>query len=95
MPLVYGVDLGAHTIKISVLEGSFGRYQVLDYRLRAVPQSLDEPPSRARRLAALADVVSELETERAQFAAAYPAELTSLRMIKLPFSDKAKIDQTL
>jgi Tfp pilus assembly PilM family ATPase len=95
MPIVYGVDLGAHTVKISVLEGSFGRFQLTDVRTSAVPQSVQERPDTGRRLAVLRHLLEELQTERVQFACAYPAELTALRVVSLPFSDRAKVEQTL
>lgn len=95
MPTVYGVDLGAHTIKISTMEGSFGRFQLVDYRTHVVPQSVSEPPTLERRLSVASTILDQMDIDRAQYACAYPAEATSIRVIALPFADKNKINQTL
>ncbi len=61
MPTILGIDLGAHTIKLSLMEGGFGRYQFSDIRLRRVPQGIDTPPTLEGRLSALTDLMGELK----------------------------------
>ena len=53
MPTIIGIDLGTHTIKLSLMEGSFGRYQLSDVRVMSVPQDLDTAPDLDARLGAL------------------------------------------
>ncbi|MFT5681912.1 MAG: type IV pilus assembly protein PilM [Myxococcota bacterium] len=94
MPTIIGIDLGAHTIKLSLMEGGFGRYQFSDVRLRTVPQSVEDAPTLERRLSTLTNLMSELG-EVTLTSATWPAQSTSIRRITLPFGDRAQVEKTL
>ena len=95
MPIIYGVDLGAHSVKVAELEGSFGRYQIKAHHAVPVPQSVEEEPDLGRRLAVLGDLIAGLGEERSLVSAAYPAESASVRLVRLPFGDRAQVEKTL
>ncbi|MEL6345022.1 MAG: pilus assembly protein PilM [Myxococcota bacterium] len=95
MPTIYGIDLGAHSVKLSMFEGSFGRYQFKGVRSRPVPQSDESSTDTERRLSALAVLLADLETERSVAVSTYPAESTSIRVVRLPFGDRAQVEKTL
>ncbi len=94
MPTIIGIDPGSHTIKLALLEGSFGRYQFSEVRLRAVPQSIEEAPDLEARLEALRALMSELR-EVTLTSTTWPAQSTSIRRIVLPFGDRAQVEKTL
>ncbi|MDG1481709.1 MAG: pilus assembly protein PilM [Myxococcota bacterium] len=94
MPTILGIDLGAHTIKLSLMEGGFGRYQFSDVRLRRVPQDIDAPPTLEGRLSALTDLMSEVKDVTIT-STTWPAQSTSIRRITLPFGDRAQVEKTL
>ena len=93
MPNIIGIDLGAHTVKAVIFEGSFGRYQLVDSRLRAVPAADAEDID--RRLMALVALLGELDLEQPLSVVGWPAEHTSIRRITLPFGDRAQVEKTL
>ena len=43
MATLVGIDLGAHTVKVAVMEGRLGKVQLKDYRVRALPHGDDDP----------------------------------------------------
>ena len=95
MATVIGVDLGSHTVKLAVMEQRLGKVQVQDYRLRRVVGA-EATPTLSERLAALGELISELRPEEnTTWAVGMPGNRVSTRLIKLPFSDRERIEQTL
>lgn len=96
MARILGIDIGSHTVKVAVLEGSFNRFELQDYHLRVVAQDLDSPPDEAARLEALSQLLEDTQLHRGALSAVgFPAEGASVRLIKLPFAEKAKVEQAL
>jgi len=93
MARIIGVDLGSHTVKLAVMTGAFGRFEVEEYLAEAVPQGDRSLPD---RLACLESLLAGIpDDDRLTAAAAFPTERASVRMIALPFADKGQIQQTL
>jgi Tfp pilus assembly PilM family ATPase len=96
MARIIGIDLGTHSVRLAVLEGGFGRFQTgptVEVEV-APPQEGDGPWD--ARFRALAEARGRLGPGGPDtFGIAIPAELASLRTIRLPFTDKAQIAKTL
>ena len=93
MARIIGVDLGSHSVKLAVMTGAFGRFEVEEYLSEPVPEGTR---SLSERLDCLTALLAGLPTdERLSFAAGFPTEQSSVRMVSLPFSDKSQIQQTL
>ncbi len=96
MAIVVGIDLGTHATKLALMEGRLGRVELLEYRVRAVPQDGSHVPTLEERLAACQQLFDEDPSlAAATSAAAYPGQHVSLHRVKLPFSDRAQIERTL
>ncbi len=98
MARVIGVDLGAHTVKVAVFKGSFGRYAVTDFLLRRVasPDSTGSGASLSQRLAVLAELLADARLEDLRSVAmAWPAERSSMRLVHLPFVDRNQVARTI
>ena len=96
MARILGIDLGSHSVKVAVLEGSLGRFELDDYHMRLVAQDLDAPPTLDARLAALDALLEDLGgAGGALTSAGFPTEHASVRLIRLPFGDKNKVEQAL
>lgn len=96
MARTFGIDLGAHTVKVAELEGSFGRFQIMGYRERRVPEPEDRPSSLDERVAVLSEMLSEGgDRNGATYGVGFPSEHASLRVVSLPFGDRAKVEQAL
>jgi type IV pilus assembly protein PilM len=96
MARIYGIDLGAHTIKVAELEGSFGRFQLMGYRERRVPEPEDRASNLDERVAVLSEMLDEEGTrDGATYGVGFPSEHASLRVVSLPFGDRAKVEQAL
>ncbi len=95
MARALGIDLGARAVKVAVFEGSLGRYALKLVMDLPVPRSEGEPDLQAR-LAVLRDLVLQEGLDGAgTVAVAWPGERASMRVLDLPFSDRAKIEKTL
>ena len=96
MARTYGIDLGAHTVKLAELEGSFGRYQVEGYHERRVPEPEERASSLDERLAVLESLLGDIGVvEGATYSVGFPTEQASVRLVQLPFGDRAKVEQAL
>jgi general secretion pathway protein L len=94
MARVVGIDLGSHSVKVSVLEGSFGRFEHKGYFVRPVAQDTEQPPDLARKLEALGALKGEIGTADVA-AVTFPAETASVRVVELPFSDARQVEKTV
>jgi general secretion pathway protein L len=93
MARIIGIDLGSHSVKLAVMTGAFGRFEIEEYLSEDLP---NDDRSMDKRLECLSALLAGLPTdERLTMAAGFPAEDSSVRMVSLPFSDKKQIDQTL
>jgi Tfp pilus assembly PilM family ATPase len=96
MARIFGIDLGAHSVKIAEMEGGFGRFQIVGYRERRVPEPEDGPATQEDRIAALDSLLSEYgDRSGANYGAGFPSEHTSVRVVTLPFGDRSKVEQAL
>lgn len=96
MATFIGIDLGSHAVKLAIFEGSFGRYQLAEYRIRLVQPDASTAPDLDGRLHTLAEMVEELpERKAAGTAVGFPSEWASIRMVELPFGDRTKVENTL
>ena len=94
MATLVGIDLGAHTVKVAVMEGRLGKVQLKDYRVRALPRGDDDP--RQAAIAALSGLLSELGLEdTVTYAIGVPGQGVSVRSVNLPFSAADRIEKTL
>src|SRR5436190_237640 len=94
MARVVGIDLGSHSVKVSVLEGSFGRFEHKGYFARVVAQDAEQAPDLARKLDALGALKEEIGNADV-VAAAFPAEAASVRVVELPFADARQVEKTV
>jgi general secretion pathway protein L len=95
MARVMGIDLGGHSVKLSLLEGGFGRFEHKGYFVRAVPQDADSGPDLPRKLATLAAMKAEIEGKIDVTTTAFPADAASVRVVELPFADARQVDKTV
>jgi len=97
MARALGIDLGAHAVKVAVFEGSLGRYSLRRVVDRPVPRPGDGSlPDAAARLAVLGELLAEEDLPGSgTVALAWPGERLSMRVVDLPFADRAKIEKTL
>ena len=93
MAHLIGLDLGSYSVKLTIFEGSFGRYQLqsaLNQRVPSGPQ-----PLVARQSEALSRLLSALHIQNPAISAALSAEHATSRFIQLPFGDPSKVEQVL
>jgi general secretion pathway protein L len=96
MARVLGIDLGAWTVKVSVLEGSFGRLSLQALHSRRVVAEPGAVPGLEPRLEALRTLMEEEELQGfGNVVTAWPAHQASLRVVDLPFDDRAKVARIL
>jgi len=96
MARVLGIDLGAWAVKVAVLEGSFGRLSLQALYSRRVVAEPGQVPALEARLEALRTLMEEEELQGfGAVAAGWPAHRSSLRVVELPFDDRAKVARIL
>ena len=96
MASIIGIDLGSWSIKATVLQGGFNRYEMDGQYIKRVATEDAKPPSKADRLQTLQALLEEIPTEDSvQFGATFPVDHGSMRLVQLPFADKNQIAQTL
>ncbi len=96
MARLIALDLGSHRVKLAVYEGGFGRYQLEQLLAAPVEAENGEHASYEARLAGVEALRAQLsDSKRPEWVVAWPAERTSLRQVRLPFSEKAQIERVL
>ena len=96
MARIIGLDLGAWSVKATIMEGGFSRFDVVERAIEAVPQDGAELPSLKHRLETAKSLLDDIDVgETTLFGITYPIDNASMRWVKMPFSDKAQIAQTL
>ena len=93
MPHLLGIDLGTYCVKLTIFEGSFGRYQLHSAFNQRLPEG--SQPLIARQSEALSRILSALHIQNPSFCAALSAEHATSRFICLPFGDPSKVEQVL
>lgn len=97
MPLMIAVDLGSHAVKVTTYRTSGRRASLEDRFSYPVPQN-GAIPSLEARLAALEALIDEHNGwvgGSASIGFVMPGSEVSFRSLLLPFTDKAKVEQTL
>lgn len=97
MSKMLGIDLGSAAIKLTLFEGGLRRVQFKGTWARPVPQDLLAPPTLETRLETLRATLADLFPDEvpAVLVMAFPAEETSVRLVKLPFGDRAQVERAL
>jgi len=96
MASIIGIDIGSWTIKATVLQGGFNRFEVDGQYTKKVSAQDGVPPSLEARYAALQALLEDVYSEEtAQFGTTFPVDHASLRLVNMPFTDKNQIAQTL
>ena len=93
MAHLIGLDLGSYSVKLTIFEGSFGRYQMQSALNQRVPMGAQ--PLVARQSEALSRLLSALHIQNPAISAALSAEFATSRFIQLPFGDPSKVEQVL
>ena len=94
MALVFGIDTGSWRVRVASKEGSFGRFTLRDVQDMPAPEP--QPGSSAGFAEAVAAFrANEPGWDGAERAAAYPLDQGVVRLVRLPFSDKAAIARAL
>lgn len=93
MAMVYGIDTGSWRVRIAAMEGSFRRFEIRDAAQVALARAEDGTPLVAEAIGALRD--QEPSWESAEKAASFPLDGGVVRLVRLPFSDKAAIARAL
>ena len=95
MPKLVAIDQGSHAVKAAVFKTVGRGYELVGRFYQPVPQD-GEGVTSEQRFAALDALLDEHEDwAKASSVAAWSGERASFRIVTLPFTDQAKIDQTL
>lgn len=89
MALVYGIDTGSWKVRLSTMEGSFGRFTLRDVQEVAVLPDQGGGVPLGDALSAVRD--SEPKWEEGDRAAALPLDAGVVRLVKLPFTEKQAV----
>lgn len=97
MARMLGIDLGSSSVKVVLYEGSLRRFQFKGAWARPVAQDVDAPPSAEAREAALRGLLADVLPGDLPPVAVigFPTEHTSVRLVKLPFADRAQVERAL
>jgi type IV pilus assembly protein PilM len=89
---ITGIDLGAWSVKFTVLEVGFRRQSLRSCFEEKVPEG--EAPLAERQVQALRAGLTRLPHETIPFLA-LPGEMLTLRVLELPFADARKVEQVV
>jgi general secretion pathway protein L len=89
---ICGIDLGAFSIKLVMLEVGFRATHLRGLLETAVPAG--DAPLLERQADAIQDALSRVSAEATPYLA-LPGDLLSIRLLELPFADPRKIDQVV
>jgi len=96
MARIIGIDLGAWSVKATVLEGGFSRFEVVEQTSQLVRHADGQLPDRTAKLAALETILATLGVDDTTLiGTGFPIDQASIRLIQMPFADKNQIAQTL
>lgn len=89
---ICGIDLGAFSIKLVMLEVGFRATHLRGLLETAVPAG--DAPLLERQAEAIQDALSRVSAEATPYLA-LPGDVLSIRLLELPFTDPRKIDQVV
>ena len=89
---ICGIDLGAFSIKLVLLEVGFRQTHLRGLLETAVPAG--DAPLFERQADAIKEAFSKVSAEATPYLA-LPGDMLSIRLLDLPFSDPRKIDQVV
>ncbi|HEY3354382.1 MAG TPA: pilus assembly protein PilM [Polyangia bacterium] len=90
---VLGVDLGAYSVKVAVLETSFRQATLVAFHERPLPPGDETALVRGARV--LGELLAQQHLGDAIAYAAIPGDRLSLRVLELPFTDEKKLEQVV
>ena len=96
---VLGIDVGTHSIKVVRLQASMRGFSVDLYDEESLPKLLDDE-GKALGFLACAEAALRTLKDRGSLSAdvivsGLPGDMSSTRLVRLPFSDAKRIEQTL
>jgi len=89
---ICGIDLGAFSIKLVLLEVGFRQTHLRGLLETAVPSG--DAPLFERQAVAIKEAFSKVSAEATPYLA-LPGDMLSIRLLELPFSDPRKVDQVV
>ncbi len=89
---ICGIDLGAFSIKLVLLEVGFRQTHLRGLLETAVPSG--DAPLFERQADAIKEAFSKVSAEATPYLA-LPGDMLSIRLLELPFSDPRKVDQVV
>ncbi len=92
--IIVGLDIGASAIKMTRLQATPFRFELLDFSEHSLPAHVDLPWEQLVTNV-LQVLFSDREMKTDKIIASIPGRYVSTRILQLPFSDKKKIEQTL
>ncbi len=92
MALVFGIDTGSWRVRVASKEGSFGRFTLRDVQDMPAPVAAG-PTSWSEAIAAFRS--NEPGWDGAERTAAWPLDAGVVRLVRLPFTDRAAIARAL
>ncbi|MCK5553953.1 MAG: pilus assembly protein PilM, partial [Deltaproteobacteria bacterium] len=91
---IIGLDVGSHSIKAIQLRRTFRGFELVGFREKKIPREGETAPSDAVAQS-LAELFSEGRLSGDTVITSIPGHQVSARIIKLPFSDRKKLDQVI
>jgi len=98
MARMLGIDVGSATVKVAMYEGGGRRAIFRGAWARPVPQDLERAPDLAAREEALRALLADVlqgEAPPPVTVMGFPTEHASVRMVTLPFADRAQVERAL
>jgi general secretion pathway protein L len=98
---ILGIDLGAWSVKVAVLQAGFKRTQLMAYHERRLPPPTPRPAGEpeeslaSRAGVALEGLLAEQRLESEFTFVALPGDQSVLRLLSFPFADAKQIAQTV
>ena len=96
MARIIGIDLGTWSVKMTVMQGGFGRFEVEENLYGLIPQTDGSIPDIETRCSVISEMFDGLAADANTVqGAGFPSQHASLRLVEMPFTDKNQIAQTL
>jgi len=92
---ILGIDLGAHAVKVVLLESTYRGYAVLDYGAVVLGPAAPDSTLLRRQTAALTSLLASRGLRFGEAIAALPGAGVSSSIVTLPFTDLRRIQQTV
>ncbi len=92
---ILGIDLGAHAVKVVLLESTYRGFTLLGHGGAVVPPASEGSTLLSRQLAALRALLETRGWKVADAVAALPGAGLSSALVTLPFTDLRRIEQTV